>query len=269
MNAVSELARELSSKAAPALAVVTGAGRGLGRALVLGLVAGGHDVVGLGPGEESLAETGALATGPGRYHPMACDVSDIDALRRTFGRIRDLGAIAILINNAAVYPRRDFLDESIESFQHTLAVNLGGMAACCRLALDDMVERGSGRIINVTSFADIAPIPASSAYSVSKGASRLLTRALVADLADRFPGIVISDWAPGALQTRMGIVDGLAPEVAAQWGVELALARDPSFNGTLWERDMELLPHLSLKRRLFNRLTLRPPVRPRRLASAA
>ena len=99
---------------------------------------------------------------------------------------------------------------------------------------------------------------------MSKGAQRVLTRALIADLFDRFPDIVITDWLPGALATDMGIPDGLPPETAAQWGVKLALMRDQSLNGTIFERDMELLPPRGLKAKLKDALMMRRP-RPRRL----
>jgi len=168
-----------------------------------------------------------------------------------------------LINNAAVYPRRDFLEETGASFMDSIATNLGGTVACSRAALNSMVETGQGRILNVATFADLAPLPASSAYSVSKGAARILTRALVSDLGDRFPGIVISDWMPGMLATRMGIADGLAPHVSARWGAELALWHDPSLNGTTFEMDREILPPRGLKGKLKDLLLLRKTPRPR------
>lgn len=254
-------------KARDGIAVVTGAGRGLGRALSLELAARGRTVAGLGPNEGTLAETAALCPVPGAFHPIVCDVSDYDRARAAFDAVRRIGPIEILINNAAVYPHRDFLDETPETFMRTLATNLGGMVACTRFALDDMVSRGAGRIVNVTSFADLGPIAASSAYSVSKGAGRIFTRAIVADLHDRFPGIVVSDWIPGPLRTSMGIPEGLDPDDAARWGVELALSNDPSFNGTLWERNNEVLEPVSLKRRLFNRVLLRPAPAPRLLCA--
>ncbi|GLK42865.1 MULTISPECIES: SDR family oxidoreductase [Novosphingobium] len=250
------------------LAMVTGAGKGLGRALALELVARGCTVAGLGRDETDLSATSKLCPVAGAFHPIACDVSDYEALRAAFATIRRLGPVAILINNAAAYPRRDFLDETPESFMQTMAINLGGMVACSRLALEDMVNRGSGRIVNVTSFADLAPIAASSAYSVSKGAARIFTRALVADLEGRFPEIVISDWIPGALRTAMGLPDGIHPADAARWGAQLALSSDPSLNGTLWERNNEVLEQQSLKRRVFNRLMMRAAPTPRVLSAA-
>ena len=122
-----------------------------------------------------------------------------------------------------------------------------------------------GRILNVATFADMHPLPASSAYSVSKGAARIFTRALIAAIGDRFPGIVVNDWMPGMLKTGMGIPDGLEPSQAARWGAKLALWHDPSLTGTTWEMGAEIPPPRSLKRRLADRVLLRPRVNPRHL----
>ena len=243
--------------------VVTGAGTGLGRSLARRLAESGARVAALGRRFEQLEET--ASTSPD-ISPFRCDVSDPIALEKAFSEIRGtIGPVTLLINNAAVYPKRDVFDESHESFMDTIAINLGGTFGATRLALDDMAEAGFGRILNVATFADIAPLPASSAYSVSKGAARILSRALQADLADRFPGIVITDWLPGMLDTPMGIADGLDPDAAALWGTRLALMHDPSLNGTTFEMNREIPPHRSLKRKLRDRLLFRRAPVPREL----
>jgi len=244
------------------VAVITGAGSGLGRALAVEMAAQGVRVVGFGRRMDALQGTAELIE-TGRFTAMPVDVADANAVAAAFAKIAQ--PVTILINNAAVYPRRDFLDETPESFSKTMEINLGGMIACTHFALAEMVKTGVGRILNVASFADIAPLPASAAYSVSKGAGRILTRALVADLGDRFPDIVITDWLPGMLATQMGIADGLQPEVAAKWGVKLALWQDPSLNGATFEMDHELLQPQSLKRRLKNKVLLRKSPAPRQL----
>ncbi|MDD9729399.1 SDR family NAD(P)-dependent oxidoreductase [Mameliella sp. AT18] len=248
---------------ADGFAIVTGAGSGLGRALARQLCDTGFTVIGTGRRAAALEETGATCAG--RFTALPMDVSDFSAVRQGIAEVTARhGALALLINNAAVYPKRDVFDETPELFWQSLAINLGGVYACSWAALQDMAPRGTGRILNVASYADIAPLPASAAYSVSKGAQRVLTRALIADLFDRFPGIVLTDWLPGALATGMGIPDGLPPETAAQWGVKLALMRDEALNGAVFERDMELLPPRGLKTKLKDTLMMRRP-RPRRL----
>ncbi len=244
------------------VAVVTGAGSGLGRALAQNLAQRGVRVAAFGRRAEPLKQT---ACGQDGIIPIVCDISDPAALEQAFSETRRLlGPVTLLINNAAVYPRLDVFAESHESFMQTVAINLGGVFGASRHALDDMAQTGFGRILNVASFADIAPLPASSGYSVSKGATRILTRALLADLADRFPDIVISDWLPGMLDTDMGIPEGLKPEEAAKWGADLALWHDPLLTGSVFEMNHELLPPRSLKRRVKDMLLLQRP-KPRSL----
>lgn len=239
------------------VAVVTGAGSGLGRALTIELSAHGFSVVAIGRRRAALEETQVMATGA-PVHVMALDVGKVDQVADAFAKMRAKhGPVAVLINNAAVYPRRDILDETPSSFMDVVNINLGGLFACSHAVLPDMVDRGRGRILNVSTFADIAPLPASAAYSVSKGAARILTRALVADLGDRFPGIVIGDWMPGMLATGMGIPDGLKPDVAAKWGVDLALRCDPTFTGTVFEQNREMLPGRGIKGRIKDLVLLR------------
>ncbi|WP_306044235.1 SDR family NAD(P)-dependent oxidoreductase [Nioella sp. MMSF_3534] len=245
------------------IAVVTGAGGGLGRALAVEL-SHSMTVVGLGRDTTALEGTAQLSS-EGRFHGIEADVSCFNSTSQTFEKARIHGSITLLINNAAQYPRRDFTEETAESFMEVVATNLGGTVACTRAALDDMLDTGFGRIMNVATFADIAPLPASSAYSVSKGAARIFTRALIADIGDRFPGIVVNDWMPGMLATKMGIPDGLAPEQAAKWGAQLALWHDPSLTGTTWEMDREIPPPRSLKRRIADRVLMKPRVAARRL----
>lgn len=235
------------------IAVVTGAGSGLGRALSVALCARGVAVAGLGRRDDALAETAQLAGA--HFHPIVADVAKPEAVRSAFADVRTrIGPVSILINNAAVYPRRDILDETAESFMQTMAINLGGVVHCTAEALKDMTARGQGRIVNVGSFADLHPLPCSAAYSVSKGAVSSFSRAVVADLGDRLPKIVVNTWMPGVLNTGMGLADGLDPALAAKWGAALALWEDPSLNGAVFEMDREVLPPRGLKGRLKDAL---------------
>lgn len=251
------------------LAVVTGAGGGLGRALAVHLGTAGIQVVGLGRRLQPLEETANLVPA-GKFHAIVADVADREAVAAAFRKIDELDApISILINNAGIYDRFDFLAESPAFYARSIDVNLGGVITTCHEALTRMVATGSGRIVNVTTFADLAPMPGSSAYSVSKGAARIFTRALVADICDRFPEIVINDWIPGALATQMGIADGILPEEAAAWGAELAQLHDQSLTGTLFDQNREILPVRSLKGRLRDLLLFQKPANARVLQPRA
>jgi NAD(P)-dependent dehydrogenase (short-subunit alcohol dehydrogenase family) len=234
------------------IAVITEASWGLGQALAMALVRRGVAVAGIA--RDAFAADGVLSVTADLRHP--------DEVTRAFGEIREkLGAPTILVNNAETYPDRDILDETPASFMDTIQLNLGGAFNCCHEVLPDMVNRGSGRIINVVTFADVSPAPLAAGYSVSKGALRILTRAMVADLGDRFPGIVVSDWIPGTHQPRRGVPDGVETGVAAEWGARLALMRSPDLNGVVFLRDREHLPPRSLKRRVKDRVLGKAKVR--------
>lgn len=248
------------------IAVVTGASHGLGKALAIELAVREVAVAGIARDPETLK----AALADHAVLPVAADIGDTEAVARAFAEIREtLGDPTILINNAALYPHRDILDETPESFLDTLNVNLGGAFRCCHEVLPAMIKKGTGRIVNVATFADIRPAPLAAGYSVSKGAMRILTKSLIADLGDRFPGIVINDWIPGALRTRMGLADGIEPATAARWGATLALMQDRSINGLIFDQDREYMVAKSLKQRLKESILnqKRPPIRLDRPAS--
>lgn len=136
------------------IAVVTGAGGGQGRALALELAARGGNRA----QPQGIEETAAMAP-EGRIMAVVADVADANAVRAAFARIADAAPVSVLINNATVYRHREFLEEDGESFAATVGTD-------------------RGRIINVSTFADMAALPGSSAYAVRKGAGRILTRAL-------------------------------------------------------------------------------------------
>jgi NAD(P)-dependent dehydrogenase (short-subunit alcohol dehydrogenase family) len=238
------------------VAVVTGAGGELGRALTAALAMRGLAVAGIAAGPFEPLHDGVL--------PVIADVRDPAAVATAFETIRtQLGAPSILVNGAEVYPHRDILEETPLSFMDTVQLNLGGAFNCCHAVLPNMVATGRGRIINVVTFADVMPAPLAAGYSVSKGALRILTRALVSDLGDRFPGIVINDWVPGTHTPRRGIPDGVDPQRAAEWGANLALMADRAINGLLFLQDREHVLHRSLKGLVKDRVLGRDRVRVR------
>ncbi len=238
---------DAKADAAGEVAVVTGADSDLGRALTSALAERGVAVAGIAAQPYEIGHPAVL--------PVIADLRDPDAVAAAFQIIRDrLGHPTILVNGAEVYPHRDILEETPQSFMDTVQLNLGGAFNCCHSVLPQMVAAARGRIINVVTFADIHPAPLSAGYAVSKGALRILTRALVSDLGDRFPGIVINDWVPGTHTLRKGIPDGVDPALAGVWGTNLALLHDPTISGLLFLQDREHLPPQSFKRRVKDRV---------------
>lgn len=247
--------------------LVTGASAGLGAALAQELTARGRAVVGLGRSAEGLERT-LSGCAPGLFHPRCADVADPAALRRIVADAeRDLGPVTVLINNAAVYGRADFVSTPAEDTLGQVAINLGGYVNATAAVLPYMAGRGQGRIVNVGSLAGEGPVPGSLAYSVSKLACHGFDRALAIELAGRLPGITVSEWIPGILATGMGLADGLPPATAAVWGATLALDPAPELHGTRFLGDRQMLPARSFKRRIKDMLLLRRPL-PARILSA-
>lgn len=247
------------------LAVVTGASRGLGRALSVAFSRRGVRVVGVARRGHALQQTGSLCR-QGSFSSIVADVADPARVREVFSQVEtQIGPVTILFNNAAVYPRVDFLTAPAEHVLDQLAVNLNGYINCASAALPHMTARGSGRIVNVGSFAGDGPIAGSLGYSVSKGAVRVLTQSLAAETRDRLPGIIVNEWIPGILDTKMGQEGGIDPAVAAEWGVSLALGASPDLHGATFLEDRQLLAPRSRMRRLKDRLLMTAPPRPRQL----
>jgi NAD(P)-dependent dehydrogenase (short-subunit alcohol dehydrogenase family) len=234
--------------------LLTGAGSGLGRALAIGLVERGAIVIGLGRHEASLSETAAAAGSDG-FTTHVVDVSDPAAVATVVGHvISRYGKVDVLFNCAAVYPKTSFLEQDAKDWMGTIAINVGGVANCCRAVLPHMIQQRSGRIINVGSFADRAPIPCSSAYSASKGALHALNKALAADLGASCPEIVFVEWIPGHINTRMSDFTGLDPSGCVDWAVNTMVAPRGRSNAMTFVQDREFSPAPSLLSRIKAKL---------------
>jgi NAD(P)-dependent dehydrogenase (short-subunit alcohol dehydrogenase family) len=237
--------------------VVTGAGSGLGRALCHAFHAQGCNVVGIGRTASSLEETGQ-SLGHERYSFEIADVANAEQVRNAIDNIAERhGRIDYLFNNAAVYNKIGFLDETPEQWAQSIAINVNGPANCCKAALPYMLKNGFGRIFNVGSFADYAPIPESAAYSCSKGAIHALSKGIIADLATHDADIEIHEWTPGHLNTQMSDFTGIDPAISAGWAVGLAQRPPSGRKALLFENDHEVLPPKGLKQRILDKLLFR------------
>lgn len=244
------------------VAVITGASSGLGLALARRLVDKGLRVVGISRHPEGPAGGVSQSLGP-RFTAFAGDVADAAQMRRIAAEAEArVGPVAILINNAATYVRADFLCTPAEDICRHVEVNLCGQINVTSAFLPFMVDRGHGRIVNVTSFAGEGPLPGSLGYSVSKSGTRSFSWALAVELADRMPGIVVTEWAPDMMATHIGTPDGVDPALVAALGVTLVLDNDPRLHGATFLRDRQILSRRSLRRRLKDALLLKPACRP-------
>lgn len=239
--------------------VVTGASSDLGAALIRELAAHGCHVAGIAGDAEGFADIEADCA-KGHFRGYVADVTDVSALRHVAAQIqRDLGPVSVLINNTSVKFFNDFLSGPAEEVQLELSQVLGGYINATAAILPAMVQRGRGRIINITSFSGEAPVPGSLGYSVAKGGCRAFHRALVCELEARLPAITVSEWMPGILRTAIERPDGTPPHVAAVWGAALALDDAPDLHGATFLQDRQMVPERGIKRRVKDAIMLRRP----------
>jgi NAD(P)-dependent dehydrogenase (short-subunit alcohol dehydrogenase family) len=233
--------------------VITGAGGGLGRALVDAFVKEGALVVGLGRSINGLKETKTLVDSP-LFSYYQVDVSDYQHLEKVIQLIIDAHyRIDYLFNNAAVYPKVNFLEEAANEFSAAIDINVSGVANCCKAVLPIMIKNQFGRIFNVGSWADLSPTNNSAAYCASKGAIHALTKAIAVDIEHANADVHVHEWIPGELKTQMSDFTGIEPSLSASWAVQIAKSDNLKPN-CIFERDREWLPPKSLKQRMLSKL---------------
>lgn len=166
------------------IAVITGAGSGVGRAAALNLMAGGWSVALAGRRKDALEETAGLATG-GRSLVVPTDVTDPEQVAALFAKVKETyGRVDMLFNNAGGnVPTTNFGDFTWEMWQQVVAVNLNAMFLCANAAFRMMRDQSpqGGRIINNGSISAHVPRPGSVAYTSTKHAVTGLTRSISLD----------------------------------------------------------------------------------------
>ena len=181
-------------------ALVTGAGRGIGRALALGLASAGADVclVGRGRGLDEAARE--VERAGRRASVVVADLSDASRATRIVAEAEAaLGRVDILVNNAGVIRRAPFLEHTEEDWDAVLSFNLKSVFLLSQSAARGMAGRGVGKIINVASLLSFQGGLTVAAYAASKGAVAQLTKAMANELAAR--GINVNAVAPGYVAT--------------------------------------------------------------------
>jgi NAD(P)-dependent dehydrogenase (short-subunit alcohol dehydrogenase family) len=186
------------------VAIVTGAGRGIGRAVALALADAGADLAMAARSAGELEEVAAQAREAHGVRALAVptDVTDAAAVETLVERaLNELGGLAILVNCSGIVHEGSFLNTSQADFDHVLDVNLRGVALCCRAAGRALVEQGRGKIVNVASMYAERAIAGAAAYCASKAAVVNLTRALALEWARH--GVQVNAVAPGYVATAM------------------------------------------------------------------
>ena len=180
--------------------LVTGASRGLGRAIAIAFAAeGAHVYLGFRAREHDAADTLAAAGG-GTLRPF--DVTDAAAVSAAFERVRaERGALDVLVNNAGVARDAHVRLLSVEDWTEVLDVNLRGSFLCARAAIAMMLAKGRGAIVNVASVAGVRASPGQTSYAASKGGVLAMTRTMAAEVAPH--GVRVNAVVPGLLATGM------------------------------------------------------------------
>jgi NAD(P)-dependent dehydrogenase (short-subunit alcohol dehydrogenase family) len=175
------------------VAVVTGAGRGIGQAIAEALAANGARVAALDL--EAPQHAGMLG--------VACDVTDADAVEAAFGRVEaELGVVSVLVLNAGIFPIVPFEETTRELWDQTMAVNLTGAFLCAKRALPGMREQRYGRIVALGSSAGkTGGAKAIAAYAASKAGVMAMTKSIANEYASM--GITANALAPALIDTPM------------------------------------------------------------------
>lgn len=202
-----------SARFAGKRALVTGAGSGIGRAVARRLAAEGGDVAGVDVSQEGLRETFAGVSGA---RQLVADVSAPDALEALGEELR----ADVLVNAAGVLLRHELLEHPLGAWERTLAVNLKAPFRLSRELARNHIDSGTrASIVNVCSIESFVAIAGHAAYTASKAALLMLTRAFALELAEH--GIRVNGIAPGVTATGMNAAVRADPEAAA--GLEQAI----------------------------------------------
>lgn len=190
--------------------MVTGAGQGLGAAVAQELAAEGAQVVLLDRNIDTLTatEAGIVAAG-GKAVSYQLDVTFHDKFAEIVAAvITRFGHIDVLVNNAAIQPPTwTILDDTLENWHHSIAVNLNAVFIGSKLVAPHMVSAGSGRIIHIASVQGFVSSGGCGSYNAAKGGIIALTKSMAVELAPH--NILVNAVAPGFMVTPMSVVNGI------------------------------------------------------------
>ena len=209
------------------VAIVTGGNSGIGQAIVLELARQGASIVidyvahpeATEALERQIAKLGTQCTG------VDADVSKLADLEKLIGAaVRPFGRLDIMVNNAGIETRTSVLDTTESQYDRVLAINLKSAFFGTQIAAKQMIKQGDGgRIINITSVHEDWPVPGNTAYCLSKGGMRMLTRTAGVELARH--NILVVGVGPGAVATPINVGTMHDPTQLAQLNKAIPVGR--------------------------------------------
>ncbi|MCU0493820.1 MAG: SDR family oxidoreductase [Chloroflexaceae bacterium] len=204
-------------------AVVTGASRGIGRAIALALAEAGAMVTASARSESALAEVAAaVGAAGGRCYSVACDVTEPSQVARLHdAALSHMGGVDILVNNAGAAASHKFLNHPDELWHQMLAINLTSVYYVSKAFAPELVKQGNGRIITIASIAAKAAARYIAAYAAAKHGVLGLTRALAAELVTA--GVTVNAICPGYVDTPM--TEGTISNMVQRTGMDETQAR--------------------------------------------
>ena len=219
------------------VAIVTGGNSGIGKAVVLGLAqAGANIVIDYVANEQATEDLEAQIVALGdRAIGVDADVSKVEDLERLIAAaVKAFGRVDIMVNNAGIETRTSILDTTEGQFDKVMAINVKSAFFGTQLAAKQMIAQGDGgRIINITSVHEDWPMPGNTAYCVSKGGMRMLTRTAGVELGPH--GITVVGVGPGAVATPINTSTMNDPTKMATLDAAIPLGRmaEPSEIGSV------------------------------------
>jgi 3-oxoacyl-[acyl-carrier protein] reductase len=179
------------------IALVTGAGHGIGREIALALARSGAEVVVTDASDKIFDVSKEIESVGAKAFPVKCDVTDakeaVAIEEKVLGKYE---RIDILVNNAGIYPQKPFLEMTMEEWNRVLSINLNGVFHCTKAVIPKMVEQKSGKIVNIASIAGaVVGYMNLAHYSASKAGVVGFTKSLALEMAQY--GININAIAPG------------------------------------------------------------------------
>lgn len=213
------------------VAIVTGASRGIGRAIARELAACGATVVAAARGAHADAVVREIADAGGRAEALALDVTDAAAVDEAFtGAARRLGRIDILVNNAGIARDQLMLRLKRADWDAVIATNLTGAFTCSQVALKPMIRQKSGRIINISSVVGQSGNAGQANYAASKAGLIGFSKALAREVASR--NITVNVVSPGMIETDM--TRAIAAPAQGEWAAQIPLGRIGAPEDVAW-----------------------------------